>query len=109
MSKKITIRLDDKLFVQLKDECKRFGYRSLNAYICRLLKQEKVVEISYGNEIASVIHQIRTTLTDDLQLRERRARLCQLYDSLMTEIEQLRSYAELSIMQREEENYRNDI
>lgn len=100
MSIKVTIRMEEGLYDRLQDECKRFGYRSLNAYICKLLKQRKVVEISYGDEIASIIHQIKITDADP-RLRERRVQLCQLYDSLMTGIEKLRNCVESSNTQRE--------
>lgn len=102
MSTKITVRMDDKLHDKLQDECKRFGYKSLNAYVCKILKERTLFEISYGNEVASIIHQIRIC-AGDLRNSERRRLLCQSYDSLMTEIERLRSCVESLNMQKEME------
>lgn len=94
MSKKLTIHIDDELYNDLQAECKRFGYRSMSAYINKMLKQRKIVEIAHGSELASVIHQIKTLVTGDNRLIERREKLCQSYGSLMIEIEQLRNCVE---------------
>jgi len=91
MSKKITLRIDEDLYVKLCDEFKRFGYRSFSSYISKILKERNIVEISGGNDLAAVLHQIKTINSGDLRLAERRNKLCQLYDSLMIEIENLRN------------------
>ena len=95
MSKKLTIHIDDELYNVLLGECKRFGYRSMNAYINKTLEQRKIVEIAHGSELASVIHQIKTLVTADIRLKDRREKLCQLYGTLMTEIEKLCNCTEL--------------
>lgn len=100
MSIKVTVRIDEELHDKLTDEYKRFGYRSLNAYVCKLLKHRKVIEVSYGDEVASIIHQIRTCI-DNPRISERGRLLCRSYDLLMTEIEKLRNCVESSNTQRD--------
>ena len=90
MSKKMTLRVDDALYAQLHSEYLRFGYRSFNAYICRLLKMRNVVEVTGGSDLAAVLHQIRTMDLKDSSLWDRRKKLCQSYDLLMVQIEKLR-------------------
>jgi len=91
VSKKVTIRMDENLYEDLYEESAKYGYRSFSSYICKLLKERNVVEIAGGNELAATLHKIRAMDSGDLRLAVRRDRLCQLYDSLMIEIENLSS------------------
>lgn len=103
MTRKVTVRIDMDLYFDLKEECKKYGYRSLNAFICKLLKERKVVEIAGGHELATAIHQIKTLTTNDLRVRERSKELCQSFDSLTIEIEELRNCVKSCVTQHEEE------
>lgn len=103
MKRKLTIRVIPSLYDRLWEEYQRYGYRSLSAYVCKLLKERQIIEISGGNELASAIHKIQALAANEIWTKKRREELCQLYDSLMIEIERLRSCVESYIMRHEEE------
>lgn len=98
LDRKVTIRIEEQMYERLENETKKFGYRSLNSYIGAILSKRILVEVSGGCDLANIMHQIRSLNCEDPNLVERRVRLCQLYDSLMTAIETMRSCIESSDM-----------
>lgn len=103
MTRKLTIRIESSLYEKLWKECQRYGYRSLSSYICKLLQEQKLIEIAGGHELTTAIHQVKMLAINDQRLRERREELCQLFDLLMIEIEKLRSCVESYAMRHEKE------
>ena len=82
-SKKFSITIPNDLYYVLNDEQKRYGYRSLSAYINTLLEKRSVTEIADGAELVSVMHQLRQTL-ERKECTEEVDKLCHCLDTLMT-------------------------
>ena len=88
---KVSFRIDETLYIKLKDETKRFGYRSFSAYITTILEHRKILEIEGGSQLALAIFELLKAKENEIHLEEVTERICQLFDSLMIEIEELKA------------------
>lgn len=88
---KVSFRIDETLYVKLKDESNRFGYRSFSAYIITILEQRKIVEIEGGSQLAMAIFELTKIKGNEGRLVEVTEQICQLFDSLMIETEELKN------------------
>lgn len=94
MSKKISVRLPDRVYEELCSECLSYGFRGISSYIITLLERRKVVEIEGGTELATAISKLMQTRSDSDEFRKAREDVCRCFAMLMTEIEALKNCQE---------------
>lgn len=88
MKRKISLRIDEGLYLKLSNESKKFGYRSVSSYMELLLEKRTVVEIAGGTELSKAIFRYLRT-TDNRSEEQKEAEICQSLNLLMTRIEQV--------------------